>query len=335
MGLHNRTRILGHRLLMVTIIRPTTPTHKIIKFKHLIDKHMKYQMYIKTAKIWDFTEVDRTHPALELSARDMIMGLPALDGTDIPVFLGVDYNKRDECYEVTFPKFMDVQVRDIISQLPSLIAFLYTDTALELMTPAAQERAIDASWNEDAMCAISKEDREMEKMLQESKKMGFDSYSDSSVPRFDFQFEDTEKLSKSRRLFKKTSTKESISSLNTFEDIDNGQKTSRDESTAVTDNPSPTKRSKTDADQDDVSALGDENMSYASQRLHAVESSVSNLSNMLNAFLKSQNFDHTTTNLDQDMEEAEKMDDNAEKDMEPPQLVPRTPGTLEVPGDIL
>lgn len=336
-GINNRTRILGRRLLMVPIIKPTTPTHKIVKIKHLIDKHMKYQMNLKTAKVWDFTEVDYKHPILNLSVRDMIMDIPPLDGSDAPVFLGIDYNKRDECYEVTFPKYMDTQVRDIIAQLPSIIAHIYTDVALELLTPSAQERAVDAPWDENEMCAISKEDREMEKMLRESKKMGLDSDSDSdsSLPNLNFQFEDQAKLAKSRRLFKKTSTNESITSLNTFEDIENTAKNSRDDSTIITDNPSPPKKSKTTTAPDDVSALGDGNMSHASSRLNAVESSVSHLSNMLGAFLKSQNFQYTPQHLDHDMEDAASHDDNSQKNRESSEIVSETPGILEVPGDIL
>ena len=57
------------------------------------------------------------------------MGIPPLDGSDAAVFLGVDYNKRDECFEVTFPKYLDTQVRDILAQLPSIIAYIYTDPA--------------------------------------------------------------------------------------------------------------------------------------------------------------------------------------------------------------
>ena len=89
------------------------------------------------------------------------------------------------------------------------------------MTPTAQERAIDAPWDEDAMCAISKEDREMEKMLQESKKMGFhdddsDTFRDTV---FHFAIEDPNRLAHTRKLFQKASNDDSITSLNTFDDV--------------------------------------------------------------------------------------------------------------------
>ena len=79
------------------------------------------------------------------------MDLKTLDGTETPVFLGVDYNSKDECFEVTFTKYLDVQVRDIIAQLPSLLAYIYTDVVLELMTTSAQERALDVPWDENEM----------------------------------------------------------------------------------------------------------------------------------------------------------------------------------------
>ena len=336
-GLNNRTRILGRRLLMVPIIRPTTPTHKIIKIKHLIDKQMKFLMNIKTAKIWDFTEIDYPHAVLGLTAREMIMGIPPLDGSDAAVFLGVDYNKRDECFEVTFPKYLDTQVRDIIAQLPSIIAYIYTDQALELMTPSAQERAVDAPWDEDAMCAISKEDREMDKMLQESRKMGFndDDSDESGDTIFHFELEDPAQLARSRRLFHKTSNNDSITSLNTFEDANVANKTPRDESTTVTDNPSPPKRTKRPSDNDDISALGDDTTYTSASRINDIERSVSNLSDMMHAFLKQQNFTYTPSTTDREMEDTTIHDDDSLQNRESAMIVTETPEAHAASGELL
>lgn len=148
--------LLGHRLLMVPIIRDTTSSHKIIKIIHLIRKQTQFLSKIKTAKLWDFDDIDVVHPKLDLSARGMLMDLTTLDGTDTRVFLGIDYNKKDECCKVTFAKSLDTQVRDILAQLPSLLVYLYEDQALELMTDAAQESGLDASWDEDAYACTGK-----------------------------------------------------------------------------------------------------------------------------------------------------------------------------------
>ena len=48
------SHLLGRRLLMVPIIRDTTPSHKIVKINHLICKQTQFLTKIKTAKIWVF-----------------------------------------------------------------------------------------------------------------------------------------------------------------------------------------------------------------------------------------------------------------------------------------
>ena len=329
---------LGRRLLMVPIIRDTTPSHKIVKITHLIKKQTQFLTKIKTAKLWDFTDIDTTHPTLEVTARDMLMDLETLDGTSTRVFLGVDYNAKDECYEVTFAKYLDTQVRDILAQLPSLLAYLYTDDVLELMTTAAQERALDAPWDEKAICAFSKEDREMDKMVQESQQMGLDDDSDDSSTQFQFEFEDPDKIAKSQRLFQKTSTNDSISTIETRDIHMNENKTIRDDTSLNTKNPSSTKKTRTidsnDNVRDDVSALGDKSTTTSSSRIEAVESIISSLHDMMHAFFKSQNFNYQPTNLEPTLY-TEMADEDSAQHREAAQIVPETPGADKAPGDVL
>ena len=316
--------LLGRRLFMVPIIRDTTPSHKIVKISHLIRKQTQFLSKIKTAKMWDFDNIDIQHPVVEKSARDMLMDLETLDGTNTKVFLGIDYNKKDERYEVTFAKYLDTQVRDILAQLPSLLVYLYEDPVLELMTNAAQESALDAPWDEEAMCALSKEDREMNKMLKETKYMGLDDDSDtSSNEDLQFEFEDPAILAKSRKLFDKTNTNDSVSTFNTHDETMGDNKNERDEQSVTSMNPSPQKKSRT-FPSNNSSPLAESNTDLDDTRMNAVENGLSALQNMMDAFFKSQNFQYQGTNLQQDFDTT-KNDNDSVRPREATQIVPETP----------
>ena len=154
---------------MVPIIRPDIPTHKIDNIQHLIIKQKQFLDKMYYGKSYDFTEVDYENKDLELSMRDMIMQLRTLDGTDSKLFWSLDLDPYDNGYILSYPKFLDSHARDIISQLPSLLAFTYGPEALTMMTEAAQERAIEAPWDIEAMCAISNEDKALAAMRDRAK----------------------------------------------------------------------------------------------------------------------------------------------------------------------
>lgn len=177
-------------------------------------------------------------------------------------------------------------------------------------------------------------------MLKESKSMGFDDDSDSSSsqPNLHFEFEDPTTLAKSKRLFHKTTTTDSISTLNTKEDVNMSEnKSGRDEDSTITNNPSPTKKTRTlstgPLQSDDISVLGDRSTATSQSRIEEVESALSTMQDMMNAF-KSQNFTYTPTNLTTTMD-IEMTDKDSDQDREPAQIVPETPGAPEAPGAIL
>lgn len=324
--------MLGRRLLMVPIIRDTTPSHKVVKISHLIKKQTQFLTKIKTAKLWDFNDIDVQHPILEKSGRDILMDLVTMDGSNTKVFLGVDYNKKDECYEVTYAKYLDIQVRDILAQLPSLLVYLYEDPVLELLTTAAQESALDAPWDEEKMCAVSKEDREMDRMLKETHQLGFDDSDDSDDSiQFQFEFEDPEKLAKSRKLFNKTNTSDSVSTFNTQDDTMAINKSGRDDESAISKNPSPTKKSRVHQSDEDMSPIDDLTSVVSETRINAVESGLNTLNNMMTAFFKSQNFTYDGTNLEHTFN-SEQHDDNSHRPREASEIVPETPEATKASG---
>ena len=200
------------------------------------------------------------------------------------------------------------------------------------MTDAAQERALDAPWDEEAMRAASKEDREMDKMLKDAKNMGFSDDSDDSSTHntFHFNFEDPAKLAKARKLFNKTNTNGSVSTFNTHDNTLAENKNTRDEVSIVSTNPSPTKRSRVRTHSDDVS-MSSPTTPPNDTRIEAVESGLSNLNDMMTAFFKSQNFLYQGTNLTEDIDKASQ-DEDSERHLEASLIVPETPEAFSAPG---
>ena len=174
------------------------------------------------------------------------------------------------------------------------------------------------------MCAISKEDREMNKMLQETKKFGLDDDSDdSSNHEFQFEIKDPATLAKSRKLFNKTNTNDSVSTFNTHDDTMGENKNARDDESVTSKNPSPQKKSRATSP-DDSSTFEDTNTNIDGALINAVENGLNTLQNMMNAFFKSQNFTYSGTNLQNEMNSAAK-DNDSERLREVSQIVPETP----------
>ena len=237
---------------MVPIIRPDIPTHKIDNIQHLIIKQKQFLDKMYYGKSYDFTEVDYENKDLKLSMRDMIMQLRTLDGTDSKLFWSLDLDPYDNGYILSYPKFLDSHARDIISQLPSLLAFTYGPEALTMMTEAAQERAIEAPWDIEAMCAISNEDKALAAMRDRAKAIrnytdpdaesSDDSDDDIDYQKMVFEMNTRET---DAYLFKKASTNDSIDTLGTKPQTQKNEReddTSVDESITAT--PSPSKKQK-------------------------------------------------------------------------------------------
>lgn len=176
-GLHSDFKILGTQMLLVLLIRPTIPSHKIENIQHLIIKQKQFLDKLYYAKTFDFTEIDYRNPCIGLSLREMLMSVTTLDGENTPIFWSVDYDSYDHSFQLSYPKYLDTQARDIISQLPSLFVYIYGPEALAMMTESAQERAHEAPWDPVEMRAMSQQDRGLEAMLSHAKTMHL--YNDS------------------------------------------------------------------------------------------------------------------------------------------------------------
>ena len=259
-GLGSRHKVLGTNMLMVPVLRPEIPTHKIDNINHLIYKHKQFTDKLVFAKTYDFANIDRKNAEINLSIRDMLMDIKTLDGTYTKVFWSVDYDEKDGGHFLTYPSYLNTQARDIIAQLPSLLHWIYETPVLQMMTASAQERALDAPWDPKEMRAISQEDRELEAMLAHAKKVH--AYADPDAETSDSEDEDDEQveIDLQRRateefLFNKASSNDSVISLGTKvskkDNIDlTNESNTDDDCTMDSDdashltNPSPKKKSK-------------------------------------------------------------------------------------------
>jgi|GEM_PF-3693808 len=222
-GIDSEFKILGTTMLMVPIIREDLPSHKIENIQHLVVKQKQFLDQLYFSKTTDIAELDYKHPALGKSMRDMIMGLKTLDGKGKLIFRGIDKAEKGEAHYLAYPRFLQEQARDVITQLPSLLTWLYGPPALEMMTVSAQARANNAPWNPQEMRAISEEDRTLKRMLNRAKKMSMYNDSDSELSSSDDDIDERqiqlefEKQANEEYLFSKATTNASITSLGTKE----------------------------------------------------------------------------------------------------------------------
>ena len=169
-GIDSPFKILGTTMLMVPIIRDDLPSHKIEDIQHLVIKQKQFLDQLQFIKTTDFAELDYQHPAIKKSMRDMIMDLHTLDGKAKPIFRSVDKADKEAAHYLSYPRYLQDQARDIVTQLPSLLAWLYGPAVLSMMTASAQARANNAPWDPQEMRAISDEDRKLKRMLTRAKK---------------------------------------------------------------------------------------------------------------------------------------------------------------------
>lgn len=143
-GLDSDFQILGMTMLMVPIIRDDLHSHKLDDIHHLMIKQKQFLDQLQFVKTTDIAELDYHHPALGMSIRDMIMELTKLDGRAKLIFRSIDKAEKGDAYYLSYPKYLHDQARDIVTQLPSLLAWLHDPEVLTMLTTSAQERSQNA-----------------------------------------------------------------------------------------------------------------------------------------------------------------------------------------------
>ena len=166
-GSTSRINILFRRLRMVPVLRQSATTRTKTKINHLISLQRSYTERTETAVCYDITDLDTVYEDIGCSMREMIMKLRTLDGDDQIIFTSVDYEIYSETFKLTFPTALKSQAYDYIAQLPSFLYWLYGNPVLKLFTDAAVSRAIEAPWSTKEMCAISRQDIDLDSFAAE------------------------------------------------------------------------------------------------------------------------------------------------------------------------
>lgn len=150
---------------------------------------------IETAICYDILDLETIRDGIGMSLRQIIMELRTLDGSDQSIFLSVDYDEYNSKYQHTFPKALKSQAWDYIAQLPSYLDWAYKDPIFKLLTSSAVERALAAPWSEEDMCAISKEEMELDAYATDVNDMSWMKDFLDNNPSEVVEIDDTEKSS--------------------------------------------------------------------------------------------------------------------------------------------
>jgi len=129
---------------------------------------------------------------MELTIREILMELQTLDGTGAKLFWSVDYDDKDDGYHLTYPRFLNTQARDIISQLPSLLVFICGPDVLHMITDSAQTRAREAPWDaNEILTAMIDKAKQMQMCTDPN--IGTSESEDDDIVDADFEVVDDEK----------------------------------------------------------------------------------------------------------------------------------------------
>ena len=271
-GLDNNESVLGRKMLMVPVIKTTNPAHKNENIEHLISKQHFFYSQMEYSKVYDFAELDRPEPTLKKTARDLVMKLRTLDGSDSKLFWSIDKDTSGAVH-IAYPTHIAHHARDLIAQLPSLMRFAFGKEALKLLSAPAARKAIAAPWDPIKMRAVSKEDKKLEAMIVatntmmndlEEEDLSGDSDDDSINTKDELDGEDDRETQ--RYLFQQASSNASVTTLDTR--IGTSKPTKDDDPEYHHIEPSPTKKRKETHDDDEEDTNMDDSFAHTSIDSH-------------------------------------------------------------------
>jgi len=172
----SKHKILERDLRMIPVWRKDQTSHRKKKIVHLIEKQGSYLKNIETQSSHDFNDLDYVDKTLQTSLRKILMKLVTIEpvdekGTCPKVFEAVDWNEYLGAHVFTFPRHLSQQATNYISQLPSLLHWMYGNEVLSMLSAEAVEEALDSPWDEEEMCAKSKADTELDTVMFEANNM--------------------------------------------------------------------------------------------------------------------------------------------------------------------
>ena len=166
-------KFLGTTLRMIPVLNHDLPTHTKMKVIHLINKQEQFLSSLLVKPCPYLSEIDYHNKDLNTSMREIIMNLETLrtfdkDGQSKEIFINVDFSNWHKSYVLTFPKHLEQEADDYISQLPTYLHHVYGDTILSMLTTEGASQATSSQWDEEKLCAISHLDLELDAVFDEA-----------------------------------------------------------------------------------------------------------------------------------------------------------------------
>ena len=174
----NNIKILGTDMRMIPMLNGDLPSHTKMKISHLISKQEQFLSTLMIKPCLHFNEIDYYNTRLKTTMRDIIMNLETLKtfnskGEPMRIFQNVDYSSWHSCYVLTFPKHLEKEADDYISQLPAYLHYVYGNEVLIMLSAEGAVQAQRSKWDPETLRATSQLDLELDAVASESADKGW------------------------------------------------------------------------------------------------------------------------------------------------------------------
>ena len=169
----NNIKVLGTEMRMIPVLNSDLPSHTKRKIARMTHKQEQFLSTLLTKPCVYLSDIDYYNSTLNTTLRDIIMNLETLKtfdekGNPMKVFINVDYSDWHSAYVLTFPKHLEKEADDFITQLPAYLNYVYGEEVLFMLTAEGAVKANESKWDEENLCATSNLDLELDAIELES-----------------------------------------------------------------------------------------------------------------------------------------------------------------------
>jgi hypothetical protein len=169
----NNIKVLGTEMRMIPVLNSDLPSHTKRKIARMTHKQEQFLSTLMTKPCVYLSDIDYFNSTLNTTLRDIIMDLETLKtfdqkGNPMKVFINVDYSNWHSAYVLTFPKHLEKEADDFITQLPAYLNYVYGEEVLFMLTAEGAVKANESKWDEENLCATSNLDLELDAIELES-----------------------------------------------------------------------------------------------------------------------------------------------------------------------
>ena len=169
----NNIKVLGTEMRMIPVLNSDLPSHTKRKIARMTHKQEQFLSTLMIKPCVYLSDIDYYNSTLQTTLRDIIMNLETLktfdaEGNPMKIFINVDYSNWHSAYVLTFPKHLEKEADDFITQLPAYLNYVYGEEVLFMLTAEGAVKANESKWDEENLCATSNLDIELDAIEFES-----------------------------------------------------------------------------------------------------------------------------------------------------------------------